>query len=183
MRTAARPVLIRPSALRSPSTGAGAPSSTTFLRLDFKMTVTIGASTETVLAFQQLLSVDAAGNVTALKYALSRYTLTSAAAQSGKEGRVPPTKTMMPALESTPKHPLVKIDQKATSATIVVNAEFVDATLLFWDLHAAGDQWRRAEDLIAALGPGVFPGLLHGHEERLLVGCPALVLPEHPLEL
>jgi len=24
---------------------------------------------------------------------------------------------------------------------------------------------------------------LHGHEELLLVGCPALVLPEHPLEV
>jgi len=31
--------------------------------------------------------------------------------------------------------------------------------------------------------PDIFPGLLHDHEELLLVGCPGLVLSEHPLEV
>jgi hypothetical protein len=147
-RTDATTPLAKPLALAANKLSAkgrhGIGSAATFLRLDFKMTVTVGSSTETVLAFQQLLSVDPGGIITGVKYAVSRYTLTlaGAATQSGKEGRVPPAQTMMPALESAGLHPLVTIDQKATPATIVVNAEFVDATQLFWSLHAAGDQWR-----------------------------------------
>jgi hypothetical protein len=114
------------------------------LRLDFKMTMTVGSSTETVLAFQQLLSVDASGTVAGEKFAFAPYTLAlaGAAAQAGKEGRVPPTRSALPAFNGSGLHPLVTLAQKSGATTIAVDAEFVDATMLFWDVHAAADQWR-----------------------------------------
>src|SRR5215510_4458044 len=49
--------------------------------------------------------------------------------------------------------------------------------------HAQHGQYGLGLCLGAALGPGIFPGVLHGGQELLLVGRSGRLLPEHPLEL
>lgn len=118
----------------------------TSVRLDFDLKVTIGASPGSVLRFAQLIAIDASGNLSGSKFTIDSYRLVpvAKAAQVGSEGRRPPARTVDPTRELSGLHPLIKLTQRTGTqgAKIVIDAQFVDATELWWASHASGDRWR-----------------------------------------
>lgn len=131
------------------------------VRLDFKLVApaSLGAAASgaggpiETLGFQQLLSIDAGGVVTDVAHVITGYTMTraSAAAQSGNEGRVAPTKTRSARREFPARHPLLQIDpaKQPLKPQLIVDAEFIDVTESFWAAHAAADgvRWYLHPDL------------------------------------
>jgi hypothetical protein len=116
------------------------------VRLDFSLSVTAGGKSAVVLAFRQLFEMDASNVLTAKECAIDNFVLQ--ASRTGPTLVAPPGFTTPPPRRKFPGlHPLVTLTQTASLATIHVNAEFVDLTLLWWQLHTDANNWYLNPDL------------------------------------
>ena len=115
------------------------------VRLDFSLTVTAGGQSAVVLSFSQLLLLDSSNALTTQNCAIDNTFLTP-----GSNGPVKgsPSGAPAPPVHRTfpGSHPLVTINQTpgpavGTTATVLVNAEFVDLTLLWWALRKDALNW------------------------------------------
>jgi hypothetical protein len=121
------------------------------VRLDFSLTVTAGGQSAVVLSFSQLLLLDSSNALTAQQCAIDNTFLTPGA--NGPVKGSPAGAPAPPVHRTFPgAHALVTISQApgpavGTTATVFVNAEFVDLTLLWWALRKDGLNWYLNPDL------------------------------------
>ena len=120
-----------------------------FVRLDVDIKATIGTVTKTVLAFKQLYSIDGDGRLKAQLWVIDDFSFQQPAS-GGPPVRAPGTSTVAKrgSREGTGRHPLLRHEEQVVPAgrrttldldlriaRIFVNAEFVDATELWWAVH------------------------------------------------
>jgi len=106
------------------------PASAAYVRLDFKLQLTIGGTTATCLEFSQLFSVGADGALLPTQYSFADITYENRT--SGPAQKISPTRRIM--LGACPLLTVL-----ATGAQI--NCEFIDVTELWWANWAAKDEW------------------------------------------
>ncbi len=107
--------------------------STQFLRLDFKLDLTIGNTTSTCLEFRQLFAVGSAGALLPQQYSIEDFVW--------KRGSPTPVRERGPAAGGRRAFlgtcPLLRVlPQK-----LEVNCEFLDVTEIWWKLWATKDRW------------------------------------------
>jgi hypothetical protein len=134
------------TSVKAPAAGMEGAS---FVRLDVDITATIGTVTRTVLAFKQLYTVDGDGRLKAALWSFEDYSLQQPSS-GGPPARAPGTSTVARGgrREGTGLHPLLRHEEQVVPAgrrktfdldlriaRIFINAEFVDATELWWAIH------------------------------------------------
>lgn len=126
---------------------AAAMAGASFVRLDVDIKATIGSVTKTVLAFKQLYSIDSDGRLKAQLWVIDDFSFKQPSG-GGPPVRAPGTSTRATrgCREGTGLHPLLRHDERVVPAgrrkpldlriaRIFINAEFVDATELWWATH------------------------------------------------
>jgi hypothetical protein len=132
------------TSVKAPAAGMAGAS---FVRLDVDIKATIGSVTKTVLAFKQLYSIDSDGRLKAQLWVIEDFSLQQPPG-GGPPARAPGTSTVAKrgCREGTGLHPLLRHEEQLVPAgrgkrldlriaRIFINAEFVDATELWWAAH------------------------------------------------
>ena len=113
------------------------PSSVTSVRLDFNLRATAGGKSATVLAFRQLFQCTPGGAdqpdlLLPSIYSFAADVITPSPTLPGRQPAIPTRRQILGT------HPLLRV----MPGSISVNAEFVDATELWWSLHGPNDPWK-----------------------------------------
>jgi hypothetical protein len=123
------------------SVSATLPAGTAFVRLDFDLKATAGGKSATVLAFRQLFvraappAGSGGGGLTVLlpsRFSFAAEIFTASPTRPFRQPVIPTRRQFLGV------HPLLQV----TPNRVSINAEFVDATDLWWELHGAADKWR-----------------------------------------
>ncbi|MGH3679051.1 MAG: hypothetical protein ACRDT2_01810 [Natronosporangium sp.] len=112
---------------------ATVPDGTRFLRLDFRLSATIGGASATVLEFRQLFEIGSGGALLPQRYSMEDVDWR---AGSGT-GSPAPVRVLGGRRSFLGTCPLLRV----TAGRLEVNCEFVDVTALWWAHWAAGDTW------------------------------------------
>jgi hypothetical protein len=110
------------------------PGGVSHVRLDFDLSVTIGANTASCLEFRQLFAVGANGVLMPSQYSFHDHVFLAGSgpgATSPIPVRPPRRRTVLGAC------PLLSV----TATSVTVNCEFLDVTELWWATWAAADVW------------------------------------------